>query len=130
MKRADLYSSVRQVFKSDLRFRFYVEGRLRRASMPPSPCPVRTDAKWEPSQLPVSNSGHFAVIPAYTEINLTGLPISRPQVETVVDVGGAMRGMEEVRVSHCFFRLIRGDYFKGATNGSRENPRQNGTLFI
>lgn len=90
---------------------------------------VRTDAKREASQLPVPNS---AVIPAYTEINLTGLPFSRPQVETVADVGGAMRGMEEVRVSRRVFGLIPGNYFKGATtvSASQGNPRQNSTLLI
>lgn len=36
-------------------------------------------------------------------------------MEPVADVGGAMRGMEEVRVSRRFFRPTGGSYFKGAT---------------
>lgn len=120
MKRADLYTSlersVLQIFKSDLWFRFYVE-------CGPAPCqhaalvlPCRNGRETRAVAAASLKLSHFAIIPAY--INLTGLPFSRPQVETVADVGGAMRGMEEVRVSRRFSGLVRGNYFKGATNVS------------
>lgn len=37
-------------------------------------------------------------------------------METVADVGGAMRGMEEVRVSPRSFRPTGGSYLNRATN--------------
>lgn len=55
---------VLSCFKFDLLFGVHVESR---------PVPYQ-HVKGELSQLWVSNSGHLAVIPAYAEINLTGVP--------------------------------------------------------
>lgn len=108
-------------------FAFTSSAALRRASTPPRRNGRETRAVAAAS-LKLS---HFAIIPA--SINLTGLPFSRPQVETVADVGGAMRGMEEVRVSRRFFGLVPGNYFKGATNVSTSRgkpPTERHSLYL